>query len=100
MRFTIPACLLAVVFGLSPAYAGSCGGSDHVHSPQAMAEKYFDQMDTNSDEIVTKAEFEASAIIKMVKSFDVLGPDENGEVTKPAFIKTFMEAHPAHKTEA
>lgn len=100
MKTILVTCLLAVVFGLSPAYAGSCGGSNHVHSPQAMAEKYFDQMDTNRDEIVTKAEFEASAIMNMVKSFDVLGPDENGEVTKRAFIKTFMKAHPAHKTEA
>jgi len=100
MKSIFGSCLLAVVFGLSPAYAGSCGGSNYVHSPQAMAGKYFDQMDTNSDEIVTKAEFQASAMTKLVKSFDVLGPDENGEVTRRAFIKTFMKAHPSHKTEA
>jgi hypothetical protein len=57
-------------------------------------------MDTDSDQIVTKAEFEASAMTNMVKSFDVLGPDENDEVTKSTFIKIFMQAHPAHKTEA
>jgi hypothetical protein len=100
MRVTLPAWLLAAAFGLSPAYAGSCVGSNQVHSPQAMAEKYFDQMDANRDTIVTKAEFEASEMASMIKSFDVLGPDENGEVRKPAFIKSFMEAHAAHRTEA
>ena len=100
MKFFRTACLLVTVFGFSPAYAGSCGGGSHVHSTLEMAGKYFDQMDTNSDEIVTKAEFEASKMASMVKSFEALGPDVNGEVTKREFIKTFMKAHPAHKTEA
>ena len=100
MRYIIPAILMSALFGLSPANAGSCGGGDHVHSPREMATKYFDQMDANSDKIVTKAEFEASPMVKMVKSFDVLQPNTNGHVTKSAFIEAFVKAHPAPQNEA
>ena len=100
MRYTISAVLMSALFGLSPAYAGSCGGGDHVHSPQEMATKYFNQMDANSDEIITKAEFDTSPMASMVKSFDVLKPDANGHVTKRAFIETFTNVHLAPKNEA
>ena len=100
MKYVIPAVLMTALFGFSPAHAGSCGGGDHVHSPQEMATKYFDQMDANSDEIVTKAEFEASPMAKMVKSFDVLQPNTNGQVTKRSFIEAFVKAHPAPQNEA
>ena len=65
-----------------------------------MASKYFNQMDTNSDEIITKAEFEASHMAKMIKSFDDLEPNKRGEVTKDAFIKTMVKMHPETKNEA
>ena len=100
MRYSILAVVISALFGFSPAYAGSCGGSDHVHSPQEMASKYFDQMDANSDEIVTKTEFEASSVAKMITSFDVLQPDAEGRVTKSDFIEAFVKAHPAPKNEA
>ena len=100
MKYLITASLVSALFGLSPANAGSCGGGGHVHSPQEMATKYFDQMDANSDKVVTKAEFEASPMAKMVKSFDVLQPNTNGQVTKSAFIEAFVNAHPAPQNEA
>ena len=74
MKYITPAVMAAMLFALSPAYAGSCGKGDHAHSLQEMASKYFNQMDANGDEIVTKAEFEASPMAKMIKSFDALEP--------------------------
>ena len=99
MKYTILAVLMTALIGFAPAYAGGCGGDNHVHSPQEMATKYFDQMDVNSDETITKAEFEASSMAKMIKSFDVLRPDENGRVAKSDFIEAFVKAHPAPKNE-
>ena len=99
MKPTFLAVLMTSLIAFAPAYAGSCGGGNHVHSPQEMATKYFDQIDVNSDEIITKAEFEASSMTKMIKSFDVLQPDENGRVTKPDFIEAFVKAHPAPRNE-
>ena len=99
MKYTIMAVLMTALIGFAPAYAGSCGGGNHVHSPQEMATKYFDQIDVNSDEIITKAEFEASSMAKMIKSFDVLRPDENGRVAKSDFIEAFVKAHAAPKNE-
>ena len=81
----------------APALGGNCGsenmGYGHKHSYQEMAEKYFDHMDLNKDKILDKAEFEKSKFSKMINSFDVLQPNENGVVQRDTFIKTFMEAH-------
>ena len=99
MKYTILAVLMTALIGFAPAHAGSCGGGNHVHSPQEMATKYFDQIDLNSDEIITKAEFEASSMAKMIESFDVLRPDENGRVAKSDFIEAFVKAHAAPKNE-
>ena len=99
MKYTILAVLMTAFTGFAPAQAGSCGGGNHVHSPQEMATKYFDQIDVNSDEIITRAEFEASSMAKIIKSFDVLQPDEKGLVTKPDFIEAFVKAHPAPRNE-
>ena len=99
MKHTILAVLMTALIGFAPAHAGSCGGGNHVHSPQEMATKYFDQIDLNSDEIITKAEFEASSMAKMIESFDVLRPDENGRVAKSDFIEAFVKAHAAPKNE-
>ncbi len=82
------------------AQAGSCGGTDHAHNPKEMAVKYFKQMDTNGDDVITKLEFDASSMAKMVKSFDVLNPNERGEVEKKRFIESFVKAHSKPKNEA
>ena len=99
MKYTILAALMTALIGFAPAHAGSCGGGNHAHSPLEMATKYFDQIDVNSDEIITRAEFEASSMAKMIKSFDVLRPDENGRVAKSDFIEAFVKAHAAPKNE-
>ena len=100
MKHIIPAVIVSVLFALSPAYAGSCGGGDHAHNLQEMASKYFNQMDADGDEIITKAEFEASPMAKMIKSFDDLEPNESGEVTKSTFIENMVKMHPETKNEA
>ena len=100
MKHIIPAVFISAFFAISPAYAGSCGGGDHGHNPQEMASKYFNQMDADGDEMITKAEFEASNMAKMIKSFDALEPNESGVVTKSAFIETFVKMHPVTKNEA
>ena len=100
MKYAIPAVIASVLFALSPAYASSCGKGDHAHSLQEMASKYFEKMDANGDEIVTKAEFEASPVAKMIKSFDALEPNDSGEVTKGAFIQIMVEMHPEARDEA
>ena len=99
MKCVIPALVVSVFFFLSPAQAGSCGEGDHTHNPQEMASKYFDQMDANGDDIVTKSEFEASPMAKAVKSFDALQPDESGVVKKNTFIEYFVKTHPVSKNE-
>ncbi len=100
MKYIVPVFFVSVLFALSPAYAGSCGGQDHAHNLQEMASKYFNQMDANGDEAVTKSEFEASPMANMIKSFDALEPNESGVVTKNAFIETFVKMHPVTKNEA
>tara|TARA_B100000676_G_scaffold162220_1_gene159594 strand:+ start:36 stop:335 length:300 start_codon:yes stop_codon:yes gene_type:complete len=85
---------------VTPALAGGCGKGNYTHEPHEMADKYFGQMDTNGDEFVTKEEFEASPFLKMLKSFDVLQPNEDGVVEKRAFIETFVKTHSYPKTEA
>ena len=100
MKYIIPAAFVIGLFSLSPAHAGGCGKGYHAHSPQEMASKYFNQMDANGDEIVTKAEFEASPVAKMIKSFDALEPNDSGEVTKSAFIQIMVKMHPETRYEA
>ena len=99
MKHIIPAVIVSVLFALSPAYAGSCDGGGHAHNLQEMASKYFNRMDANGDEIITKTEFEASTMANMIKSFDALEPNESGVVTKSAFIETFVKMHPVTKNE-
>ena len=100
MKYILPAVFVSVLFALTPAYAGSCDGGNHAHNLQEMASKYFNQMDANGDEIINRKEFEASPMAKMIKSFDVLEPNENGEVTKSAFVETFIKMHSETKNEA
>ena len=100
MKYIIPAVVVSAFFALSPAYAENCGGGDHAHNLEEMASKYFNRMDANGDEIITKAEFEASTMKNMVKSFDSLQPNESGVVTKSDFIETFVKMHPVTKNEA
>ena len=83
----------------TPALAGGCGTSAHAQNPHEMAVKYFGQMDTNGDEFVTKEEFAASPFSKVVKSFDVLQPNDDGVVEKKAFIETFVKTHSKPATE-
>ena len=90
----------ATLFITFPALAGSCGTGAHTHNPHEMAVKYFGQMDTNGDEVVTKEEFAASPFAKMLKSFDVLNPNDKGVVEKKKFIETFVKTHSKPKTEA
>ena len=89
-----------IILTAPPALAGGCGTGEHAHNPQEMAIKYFGQMDTNGDEVVTKDEFAVSPFAKMLKSFDVLQPNENGVVEKKKFIENFVKTHSAPKTEA
>ena len=84
----------------TPALANGCGIGDHAHDPHEMAIKYFGQLDTNGDEVVTKEEFAASPFSKMLKSFDVLQPNEDGVVEKKGFIETFVKTHFHPRTEA
>jgi hypothetical protein len=100
MKHIIPAVFMSMFFAFSPAYAGSCGGGDHAHNLEEMASKYFNRMDVNGDEIITKAEFETSTMTNMIKSFDALQPNESGVVTKSDFIETFVKMHPVTKNEA
>ena len=90
----------AALFLANPALAGSCGAGAHTHNPHEMAVMYFGQMDTNGDEVVTKEEFTASPFSKMLKSFAVLQPPEDGVVEKKKFIETFVKTHSKPKTEA
>jgi len=99
MKNLLPILFISATFLVSPAHAGSCGTGAHAHNPQEMASKYFDQMDSNGDDIVTKTEFEASPMSKAVKSFDALNPDESGVVKKNTFIENFVKAHPVPKNE-
>ena len=100
MKHIILVVFVSALFALSPAYAGSCEGGEHAHNLQEMASKYFNRMDADGDEIITKAEFKASQMANMIKSFDALEPNESGVVTKSAFIKTFVRMHPVTKNEA
>ena len=100
MKHIIPAVFVSALFALSPAYAGSCDGGDHARNLQEMAIKYFNRMDADGDEVITKAEFEASPMADMIKSYDALEPNEGGVVTKSAFIETFVRMHPVTKNEA
>ena len=100
MKYILPAVIVSVLFALSPAYAGSCNGGNHAHNFQEMVSQYFSQMDANGDEIITREEFEASPMAKMINLFDDLEPNESGEVTKSAFVETFIKMHSETKNEA
>ena len=100
MKHIIPAVFVFTLFALSSAYAENCDRDNHAHNLQEMASKYFNLMDADGDEIITKAEFKASQMANMIKSFDALEPNESGVVTKSAFIKTFVRMHPVTKNEA
>jgi len=84
----------------TPALAGGCGMGAHTHDPREMAIKYFDKMDKNGDELLTKDEFTNSSFSKILKSFDILQPNEDGVVEKKAFTEAFIKAHSKPKTEA
>ena len=86
---------LVAVSMLSPpsALAGGCDAGAHKHTPEEMANSYFDKMDLNGDKIVTKEEFRKSSLSKMVKSFDALNPDDKGLVKRNDFIQSFIRAH-------
>ena len=99
MKRLVVATVAALLLTTS-AQAGSCGGADHAHNPKEMAVKYFKQMDANGDDVITKLEFEASPMAKMIKSFDFLKPNEKGEVKKQNFIEVFVKAHTRPKDEA
>ena len=93
-----PLLVLAMAGALSfPAVAMDHG--DESREPHR-AVKALKQMDANGDEIVTKAEFEASPMAQMIKSFDALGPNESGQITKDDFIETMVKMHPETKNEA
>ncbi len=100
MKYILSAVFASVLFALTPAYAGNCDGGNHAHNLQEMASKYFNQMDANGDEIINRKEFEISPMAKMIKSFDVLKPNDSGEVTKSAFVETFIKMHSETKNEA
>ena len=72
----------------------------HAHSAQEMAEKYFSQMDANSDALVSKVEFEASPMTKCVSNFEALHPNAEGFIEKEAFLKMFTDAHSNTHPEA
>ena len=80
--------------------ANVCSVGERAHNPREMAVKYFGQMGTNGDDTVTKEEFAASPISKMLELFDVFQPNEDGVVEKKAFIETFGKTHSHPKTEA
>jgi Ca2+-binding EF-hand superfamily protein len=92
---------LTLIIGafVNPAQASSCGGENHVHNTQKMAEMYFMEMDLDGDGTVNKTEFGQSKISKMIKPFDVLRPDEEGLVQKTTLILAFVKAHSKPKTE-
>ena len=100
MKYILSAVFASVLFALTPAYAGSCDGGNHAHNLQEMASKYFNQMDANGDEIINRKEFEISPMAKMIKSFDVLKPNDSGEITKSVFVETFIKMHSETKNEA
>ena len=85
--------LLPIVASPATSVAGNCGGAEHVHSLQEMAEKYFNKIDLNNDKVVDRAEFDKSQMSTMIRSFDLLWPNVNGAVGKDAFINSFLEAH-------
>ena len=100
MKIFGPAVLVMSLLASASAFAGSCGGAAHKHSPEEMANHYFDKMDLNGDKAVTKEEFEKSTMKKMVKSFDALKPNDSGIVKRGSFIKLFIKAHSEPKPKA
>ncbi len=92
--------MLITFLSISTSFAGGCGNSAHTHTNEEIAEKYFDQIDLNSDQNIDRQEFENSNMSKMIKSFDLLNPDYNDVVSKKSFIKNFVKTHsePSYKT--
>ena len=100
MKILGPAVFIMSLLASASAFAGSCGGAAHKHSPEEMANHYFDKMDLNGDKAVTKEEFEKAKMEKMVKSFDALKPNDEGIVKRDSFIKLFIKAHSKPKPQA
>ncbi|PPR09029.1 MAG: hypothetical protein CFH41_02848 [Alphaproteobacteria bacterium MarineAlpha11_Bin1] len=91
------------LIGACIAGAANAGNSDeykYFHSADKIAEKYFDQMDKNSDQLVSLEEFKHSPFSSYIKNFEVLQPNADGFVEKDSFFKMFKEAHsyPTAKT--
>ena len=99
MKTLLSIMILLISTNITSAYADGCGSEIHVKKFEKIAEQYFMQMDVNNDGSVNKLEFEKSEVSKMVNSFDVLQPDENGFVHKIDFIKAFIRAHTQSETE-
>ena len=101
---TVAAMLVLGVGAVSTVKAEGCNGMGDNHRTSSAsgqtASKYFDQMDANGDQTVTLEEFEASTMAKIINSFDVLQHNENGVVTKDAFIKAFIKTHAVAQNEA
>ena len=100
MKIIAPAVLALSLISAPSAMAGGCNGAVHKHSPEEMANFYFDKMDLNGDNIVTKGEFEKSSMKNLVKSFDALAPDDSGTVNRDSFIRSFIQAHSEPKPKA
>jgi len=92
--------VLTMIATTSASFAGGCGGNDHAHSQQDTALKYFKKIDVNGDQVIDREEFEKSQASSIIKSFDVLNPNENGTINKEAFVKAFLKAHSKSEIEA
>ena len=103
MKIFETAVITAIAFSAAciagAANAGGCDASYHSHSPGQVAEKYFAQMDTNADELVSKEEFKKSPFKAYVRNFEALRPNAEGFVEKEIFVKMFVDAHTAPSEE-
>ena len=94
MKLSLTASTIVFLFtSISTSFAGGCGNNSHMHTKEEIAEKYFDQMDLNSDLTIDFQEYKNSNMSKILKSFDSLNPDKNGVISKKSFIKNFVKAH-------
>ena len=91
--------VLILSTNVSSSFASGCGGSNHAHTNEEMAVKYFDQVDLNSDGKVDLTEYKKSQMSSVLESFDSLNPDINGLVSKKSFIKNFVYLHSTPATK-